>query len=279
MREIPSAAITEAVRDLCIEACTLLPADLCTALRQALEKEVNPAGRAALEDIVENFTCATAENLPLCQDTGMAVLFVELGQEVHLVGDFTAAVNEGVRRGYTEGCLRKSVVADPFRRVNTEDNTPAVIHLTLVPGDRLKLTLAPKGFGSENKSAAKLFLPSAPLAAFEDFIVETARIAGGNPCPPMVLGVGIGGTLETAALLAKRALLCPLDKPNPDPFYADMEARTLARINALDIGPQGFGGITTALGLHVLAHPAHIAGTPCVVNMSCHATRHAERIL
>ncbi|MGX8698804.1 MAG: fumarate hydratase, partial [bacterium] len=236
MRDIPASQITETIRDLCIEACTVLTPDMCAALEAALARETDPAGRLALEDIVENYRCAAREALPICQDTGMAVVFAELGQEVHISGgDFTEAVNEGVRRGYREGCLRKSVVADPFRRVNTEDNTPAVLHLRLVPGDRLRLTLAPKGFGSENKSAARMFLPSAPVSAFEDFIVETARVAGGNPCPPMVLGVGIGGTLELAALNAKRALLTPADAPNPDPFYAELEARALARINSLGI--------------------------------------------
>ena len=280
MREIKAGDITAAVEALCIRAATVLTEDMRQALDRAYEREVSPAGKAALKDICDNFRCAGAENLPICQDTGMTVIFARLGQEVHITGgDFTQAVNEGVRRGYTGGCLRKSVVSDPFRRVNTGDNTPAVIHLSLVPGDELRLTVAPKGFGSENKSAMKMFLPSAPQSAFEDFIVDVARQAGGNPCPPMVLGVGIGGTVEKAALMAKEALTMPIDAEAQDGFYGEMEDRVLERINALGIGPQGFGGTVTALKVRILAAPCHIAGTPCVVNMGCHATRHASAVL
>lgn len=280
MREISCTEITDAVRELCIRAATVLTEDMAEALRNALRTETSPVGRAALEDIVNNFECAACENLPICQDTGMAVIFCELGQEVQITGGaFEDAVNEGVRRGYIDGCLRKSVVADPFRRVNTEDNTPAVIHLRLVPGDRLKITVAPKGFGSENKSAAKMFLPSAPITEFEDFIAGVMLQAGGNPCPPTVIGVGIGGTLEKAALMAKEALTRPVDQRSPDPFYADMERRVLEKVNALGVGPQGFGGVNTALAVNINAYASHIAGTACVVNMGCHATRHASAII
>ncbi len=276
LREIKTELITETVERLCIDACTMLGEDMKTALRKAESEETAPAARAALNDIVRNFECAACEGLPICQDTGMAVVFADIGQDAHISGSFEDAVNEGVRRGYINGCLRKSVVADPFRRVNTGDNTPAVIHTHLVEGDRLTLTVAPKGFGSENKSALKMLLPSAPISEFEDFIVDTVARAGGDPCPPIVLGVAIGGTVEACALAAKRQLARPISEINPDPFYADMEERLLERINALGIGPQGFGGKTTCLKVNVAALPCHIAGTPCVVNVGCHATRHAS---
>lgn len=279
MREIASELITETVERLCVEACTYLGGDMKAALRMAKSEETSPAARAAMEDIVNNFECAASEGLPICQDTGMTVVFADIGQDAHITGPFEDAVNEGVRRGYTVACLRKSVVRDPFRRVNTGDNTPAVIHTRLVPGDRIKLTIAPKGFGSENKSAMKMFLPSAPLADFEDFIVGTVKTAGGDPCPPIVLGVAIGGTVEACALAAKRQLARPIDEENPDPFYAELESRLLSRINALGIGPQGFGGKTTCLKVNLAALPCHIAGTPCVVNVGCHATRHAEAVI
>lgn len=279
MREIASELITETVERLCVEACTYLGGDMKAALRMAKSEETSPAARAAMEDIVNNFECAASEGLPICQDTGMTVVFADIGQDAHVTGPFEDAVNEGVRRGYTGGCLRKSVVRDPFRRVNTGDNTPAVIHTRLVPGDRIKLTVAPKGFGSENKSAMKMFIPSAPLADFEDFIVGTVKTAGGDPCPPIVLGVAIGGTVEACALAAKRQLARPIDEENPDPFYAELESRLLSRINALGIGPQGFGGKTTCLKVNLAALPCHIAGTPCVVNVGCHATRHAEAVI
>ena len=276
MREIKAELITETVERLCIEACTMLGEDMKAALKKAESEETAPAARAALNDIVRNYECAYCEGLPICQDTGMTVIFAEIGQDVHITGSFEKAVNEGVRRGYVNGCLRKSVVADPFRRVNTGDNTPAVIHTRLVEGDGLTLTVAPKGFGSENKSALKMLLPSAPISEFEDFIVDTVARAGGDPCPPIVLGVAIGGTVEACALAAKRQLARPINEKNPDPFYAEMEERLLDRINALGIGPQGFGGRTTCLKVNVAALPCHIAGTPCVVNVGCHATRHAS---
>ena len=276
MREIPCSRITDAVEELCIRAATVLTPDVCRAIRQAEETEPSPAGRAALHDMAENFTCAASDGLPICQDTGMAVVFAQVGQDCHIVGGFLEdAVTQGVSRGYVNGYLRKSVVADPFRRVNTGDNTPPVLWVSLVPGDSLTLTVAPKGFGSENKSRMKMFLPSAALTEFEDFIVETVEAAGADPCPPVIVGVGLGGTVEKAAMMAKQALVRPIGVPNADPFYADMEKRVLEKINRLGIGPQGFGGRTTALGVNINAFAAHIAGTACVVNIGCHVTRHA----
>ncbi len=276
MREITCTAITEAVEGLCIEAAVRLPTGLCALLEQASDNEVSPVGAAALSDIVQNFKFAAASGLPICQDTGMAVVFADIGQEVHITGGlFEDAVNEGVRRGYTNGYLRKSVVKDPLRRENTEDNTPAVIHIRLVKGDKIDLTVAPKGFGSENMSAMRLFLPSDSIEVIEDFIVDTVDRAGSNPCPPVVLGIGLGGTVEQAALLSKRALLRDMQTDNGDAFYADMEKRLLGKINRLGIGPQGFGGRFTAVKVNIETYPTHIAGLPCVVNMSCHATRHA----
>ncbi|NLM83569.1 MAG: fumarate hydratase [Clostridiales bacterium] len=278
MRTISSAAIADAVERLCIEAATALPPDLCALLEEAAQNEVSPAGKAALDDIVANFRLARSSGLPICQDTGMAVVFADIGQDVHITGGlFENAINEGVRRGYEKGYLRKSVVRDPLRRENTEDNTPAIVHVRLVEGDRLRLTVAPKGFGSENMSAMRLFLPSDSLEAIEGFIVDTVSRAGSNPCPPVVVGVGLGGTIEQCALLAKRALL--RGAPHPDPFYAEMERRVLDKINRLGIGPQGFGGRYTAVRVSIEAFPTHIAGLPCVVNMGCHATRHASCVL
>ena len=277
MREISCADITAAVKKLCIDAACTLPQDLRDALAQSRGREESPVGRAILGDLVENFKLADSEQLPICQDTGLAVLFVELGQEVHISGGLLEdALNEGVRQGYTEGLLRLSVVGDPFRRVNTEDNTPAVIHLRLVAGDCLKITVAPKGFGSENMSVLRMFRPTTPVEEIEDFIVEAVEQAGSNPCPPIVLGVGFGGTAEQVLLLAKRALLRPVGQRHPDPFYAEMEGRLLQKINALGVGPQGLGGTETALAVHIEAAPTHIAGLPCGLNFSCHALRHAE---
>ena len=250
------------------------------ALDGARESEQSEVGRAILGDLAENYRLADAEHLPICQDTGMAVLFVELGQEVHITGGLLEdALNEGVRRGYVDGLLRLSVVADPIRRGNTNDNTPAVIHLRLVKGDQLKITVAPKGFGSENMSVLKMFKPAATVEEIEDFIVSAVDQAGSNPCPPIVLGVGLGGTSEQVMELAKRALLRPVGQPHTDAFYADMERRLLEKINRLGIGPQGLGGITTALAVHIETAPTHIAGLPCGLNLSCHVLRHAEATL
>lgn len=277
MREITASAITDAVRALCIEANCKLPEDLYHTLCASAGAETDGLSKSILLDLQENVNVAQERHIPICQDTGMAVVFAEIGQEVHIVdGLFEDAVNEGVSRGYVNGCLRKSVVRDPLRRVNTDDNTPAVIHTRLVAGDKIKLTVAPKGFGSENMSASKMFLPSNTAEDIEEFIVSVVKNAGARPCPPVVLGVGLGGTLEQAALIAKQALLRPTDTRNADPFYAEMEKRTLAKINALNIGAQGFGGKHTALAVNIEAKPTHIAGLPCVVNMSCHVTRHAE---
>lgn len=280
MREIDCEQIILAVKNLCINANCFLPADVRRALDAAREREQSEVGRAILGDLAENYRLADAEHLPICQDTGMAVLFVELGQEVHITGGLLEdALNEGVRRGYVDGLLRLSVVADPIRRGNTNDNTPAVIHLRLVKGDQLKITVAPKGFGSENMSVLKMFKPAATVEEIEDFIVSAVDQAGSNPCPPIVLGVGLGGTSEQVMELAKRALLRPVGQPHTDAFYADMERRLLEKINRLGIGPQGLGGITTALAVHIETAPTHIAGLPCGLNLSCHVLRHAEATL
>lgn len=276
MREIKAAAVTEAVAALCIEANAHLPADVEAALAAARAAEPWPLAKHTLGLLEKNLEMANACALPICQDTGMAVVFAEVGQEVHIDGDFEAAVNEGVRRGYGEGDLRKSIVGDPLRRVNTGDNTPAALHLRLVPGDKLRLTVAPKGFGSENMSRLAMLRPADGVEGVERFVLETVRLAGPNPCPPMVLGVGIGGSFDGVALLAKQALLRPLDKPNPDGYYAALEKKLLAAVNELGIGPQGFGGKTTALGLAIETAPTHVAGLPVAVNVSCHATRRAS---
>ncbi len=254
--------------------------DVRCALEQGLAQEESPIARTMLTDIIKNAEIAREEQMPICQDTGMAVFFLKLGQEVHITGGLLAdAINEGVRQGYQDGYLRKSVVADPVRRGNTGDNTPAVIHLELVAGDSLEITLAPKGFGSENMSAIKMCKPSEGLDGIIDFVVETVKNAGGNPCPPLVVGVGIGGTFEKCATLAKQALLRDVDSKNPDPYYAELEEILLTKINQLDIGPQGFGGKTTALGVNVETFPTHIAGMPCAVNINCHVTRHITKKL
>ncbi len=280
MRELDVSVIRDAVARLCVEANTRLPEDVRAAIRDFQTREDWAIARGVLDQIVENYQIAHRENVPICQDTGMACVFLEVGQEVHFVGGgLYDAVNEGVRRGYTEGYLRKSVVRDPIRRGNTGDNTPAMIHTDIVPGDRVTITVAPKGFGSENMSAVKMLKPSDGLDGVKQFILDTVEKAGSNPCPPMVVGVGIGGTFEKAAYLAKKALIRPMDIRNPDPYYAELETELLDRINALGIGPQGFGGMTTALGLNIEVLPTHIAGLPCAVNIGCHATRHATEVL
>ena len=280
MRELDVSVVRDTVARLCIEANTMLPADVQAAILEFQQREEWGIARNVLDQIVENFHIAAGENVPICQDTGMACVFLEVGQELHFVGGgLYDAVHEGVRRGYTEGYLRKSVVADPIRRGNTGDNTPAMIHTDIVPGDRLKITVGPKGFGSENMSAIRMFKPSAGLQGIKDFILETVENAGPNPCPPMVVGVGIGGTFDKAALLAKKAIMRPLDVPNPDPFYAELEKEMLEKVNALGIGPQGFGGKTTAIGLNIETLPTHIAGMPCAININCHVTRHKTEVL
>lgn len=280
MREIEAGKITEAVKRLCIEANVALPEDVKCRIRQRRAEESWAPAREILDRIEENFELAAAENVPICQDTGVACVFLEIGQEVHVCGgDIAEAVNEGVRRGYAEGFLRKSVVRDPLDRVNTGDNTPAMLYCELVPGDKIKITVALKGFGSENMSQIRMFKPSAGLQGIKDFILEVVETAGPNPCPPMVVGVGIGGTFDKAALLAKKALMRPLDSENPDPFYADLEKEMLEKVNQLGISPQGFGGKTTAIGLNIETMPTHIAGMPCAVNINCHVTRHKTEVL
>lgn len=278
MREIHISEIISTVRDLCIESNYYLSNDVKEALCKAKENETWPLAENILDQIILNSDIATKEDMPICQDTGMACVFVEFGQEVHIVGGLLKdAINEGVRRGYDEGFLRKSVVKDPINRVNTKDNTPAIIYYDIVQGDKIKITVAPKGFGSENMSRIKMLKPSDGLQGVKDFIIETVKLAGPNPCPPIVIGVGIGGTFDKAAYLAKKALIRPLNKRNDEKFYSDLEEELLETINKLGIGPQGFGGKTTALGLNIETYPTHIAGLPVAVNINCHATRHKER--
>ena len=280
MREIQCSKITECIRKLSIEANEHLQEDVKCAIKTARKEEDGEIAKGILDNIIENYEIADRENVPICQDTGMAVVFMEIGQDVHITGgDLTECVNEGVRQGYTDGYLRKSVVKDPIRRGNTGDNTPAILYTEIVPGEQIKITVGPKGFGSENMSRIMMFKPSAGLEGIKDFIIETVRFAGPNPCPPMVVGVGIGGTFDRCALLAKKALMRPLGSSNKDPFYADLEKELLLKINSLGIGPQGLGGRTTAIGLNIETFPTHIAGMPCAVNINCHVTRHKTEVI
>jgi fumarate hydratase subunit alpha len=280
MRNINVKLLTEVVADMCKEANYFLGQDVIAALEKGLHEEVSPAGKEVFKQLLENARIAAEEEIPICQDTGFAVIFVELGQDVHLTGgDFNEAIQEGVRRGYTEGYLRKSIVKDPLERVNTNDNTPAVIHIDIVPGDEIKLTFVPKGGGSENMSAVKMLTPSQGAGGLVDFVVNTVNLAGANPCPPLVVGVGFGGTFEKVALLAKKALLRPLGQTNADPYDAGLEKEMLKRINRTGIGPQGFGGRITALAVHIEVFPCHIATMPAAVNINCHACRHVERVI
>lgn len=279
MRIITGREISEAVARLCIEANRKLPEDIVRALKRAAENEPWPLAKRTLAVLEENIEAAERGCLPVCQDTGLACVFVQLGQDVHIEGDFNEAVARGVRRGYEEGWLRKSVVGDPLRRVNTGDNTPAAVSLELVPGDRIKLTVLPKGFGSENMSRLAMLKPGDGLEGVKKFVLEAVRSAGSNPCPPIVVGLGIGGSFDKAAALAKRALLRPIDQPHPDPYYAALERELLDGINGLGIGPQGFGGRTSALGLNIETMATHVAGLPVAVNISCHATRRASAVL
>lgn len=277
MKELTVQQLSDAVRALCIEANTILPRDMCQAISGAAAEERSPVGKAILGDLKENYEFARDKGLPICQDTGMAVVFIDWGQDCRLTGgSLEDAVNDGVARGYVEGCLRLSVVGDPLRRVNTNNNTPAILHLRMVPGDRVDITVAPKGFGSENMSSLRMFNPSVTQQQVEDHIVDCVARAGSNPCPPVVVGVGLGGTSEKAAELAKRALLRPVGEHHPDPYYAEMETRVLERVNRLGIGPQGLGGTTTALWVSINTFGTHIAGLPCAVNLGCHVTRHAH---
>jgi fumarate hydratase subunit alpha len=280
MREINVGLITGLVARLCQDANYYLRADLLASLTRASEREESPVGVECLRGIIKNAAIAREERIPICQDTGMTVVFVEYGQEVTVTGgDFTQAVNEGVRQGYRDGYLRKSVVSDPFNRSNTGDNTPAVIHTAIVPGDQLKITVAPKGFGSENMSRLAMLTPAQGLAGVKQFIVETVSLAGANPCPPLIVGVGVGGTMEQAALLAKKSLLREIGTPNPAPDLAELETNLLTAVNQLGIGPQGLGGRCTALAVHIDSYPTHIAGLPVAVNLSCHVTRHQNGVI
>lgn len=279
MREIQTAKITETVRRLCIEANCHLPKDVQECIQNCRTCETFPVAQDILNQIVENYQIADQNNVPICQDTGMACVFVEIGQDVHVNGSLEEAIHEGVRQGYTDGYLRKSVVRDPIDRVNTGDNTPAMIYYDIVPGDQMKITVAPKGFGSENMSQIKMLKPSDGLQGVKDFILKAVEDAGPNPCPPIVVGVGVGGTFDKAALMAKKALIRSADSHNADPFYAALENEMLEKINALGIGPQGFGGRTTALKVNIEKCPTHIAGLPVAVNINCHVTRHQSEVL
>lgn len=277
MKQVKTADITALVEQLCIEACCVITEDINNKFKSCLQTETSPLGKEILGTLIENARIAREERSPMCQDTGVTVVFVRMGQNVQITGGFIEdAINQGVRQGYEKGYLRKSVVKDPIHRENTKDNTPAVIHYEIVPDDVFHITVSPKGFGSENKSALRMLTPSEGVEGVKRFVLDTVSAAGGNPCPPIIVGVGIGGTMERAALLSKKALLRPLDTPNPDPSLASLEAELLTEINKLGIGPAGFGGITTALGVNILTYATHIAGLPVSVNIGCHATRHAE---
>ena len=280
MREINVSEITKAVRDACIKANKILPSDLVQLIYDGVQNETEDMPKNIMCRLCENLCAADELDIPICQDTGMVVIFVKIGQDVHFVGgSFNEAVNKGVAEGYRDGYLRKSIVADPLRRVNTGDNTPAVIHTELVRGDTVELVVAPKGFGSENMSRLKMFTPSASREDIIDYVVDAVKLAGSNPCPPMVIGVGIGGDFEECALLAKKALCRPVSLDNADSFYADMEREISERANELGIGPQGFGGNTTVLKTAIEVMPTHIAGLPVAVNVGCHVTRHVKVVI
>jgi len=279
MREIDVKLITEQVRDLCIQANIDLGEDVLQAFDRAIEKEESPVAVDILKELKENARIAKEEKVPICQDTGFAVVFIELGQDVHLVGgSLSEAIHEGVRRWYREGYLRKSI-CHPFTRTNTGDNTPAVIHVDVVPGDRIKITLAPKGAGSENMIRVGMLTPSEGIEGIKRFVIQRVKESGSNPCPPTIVGVGIGGTMEQAALLAKKSLLRPLGSRNPSPELDQLESEMLAGINQLGIGPQGLGGCTTSLAVHILMMPCHIASLPLAVNIQCHVQRHKETVI
>ena len=281
MKEIKASAITQAVAQLCQQANFVLAEDVLAALKQAQQTEESPLGKEVLGQLLDNARIAKQEHLPLCQDCGTAVAFLEIGQEIHIIGgELYAAVEEGVRQGYIQGHLRKSIVSQPFSaRINTTDNTPPVIHIEIVPGDQLKITVMPKGSGAENMSRLAMLKPSDSRQGIIDFVVKTVDEAGGNPCPPLIIGLGIGATSEKAMLLAKKALLQKVAEPNPDPEIAELEKEILAQVNALGIGPLGFGGRTTALAVHAEVMPTHIASLPVAVNLQCHSARHKETTL
>lgn len=274
MRIITEDEITKAVKKICIDAAFDLSEDVKQSFENSLKTEESEIGKSVLDELLENAEIATKEKLPLCQDTGFAVFFVDIGQDAHINGSLNKAINEGVRQAYKEAFLRKSILADPLRRKNTGDNTPAIIHVEFVEGDKIKIMFSAKGGGSENMSRVGMLKPADGVEGVKNFVVETAKLAGPNPCPPMIVGVGIGGTFEKAAMLAKKAIFRDLHEHNPDPFYAEMEKELLQRINKLGIGPQGLGGTTTALAVHVNAFPCHIASLPLAVNIQCHSSRH-----
>lgn len=274
MREIDSSLISEVVARLCIDANYHLPPDMKKQIISSSKEESWETASIILDQIIENFNIADGNLQPICQDTGLACVFLSIGQDVHIKGNLEEAVNEGVRKGYSQGYLRKSVVSDPLNRVNTGDNTPAMIYYDICPGDKIKITVAPKGFGSENMSQIKMLKPSDGIEGVKDFVIKVVEDAGPNPCPPIVVGVGIGGTFDKAAYLAKKALMRPVDQRNSEAFYAELEEELLEKINALGIGPQGFGGKTTALAVNIEKFPTHIAGLPVAVNINCHVTRH-----
>jgi len=280
MRKIDISSIIDLTAKLCMDANYYLNKDIEEALCHCMTEEESPVGKSVLESMLENSRIAREEQVPICQDTGMAVVFFELGMDVHISGgDLEEAINEGVRRGYEEGFLRKSVVKDPIDRKNTGDNTPAVIHYSIVSGDKIKITVAPKGFGSENMSALTMLTPAEGIGGVESFVINTVLAAGANPCPPIIVGVGVGGTMEKCALLSKKALLRPVNSANADAFWKGVENELLEKINTLGIGPAGFGGRITALGVNIETFPTHIAGLPVAVNIGCHVTRHAEGII
>lgn len=279
MREIEVGVIEQTVYELFLSACCEIGSDVLALLRQRLTEEESPYGREVLRQLIENDELAAARHMPICQDTGMAVVFMEIGQDVHFFGgDVNEAVNQGVRRAYKDGCFRASVLS-PLERVNTKDNTPAIVHMRLVPGEQVRIIAAPKGFGSENMSRLWMLTPAQGIEGVKNAVVETVRLAGGNPCPPVVVGVGIGGTAECAMLMAKHSLTRECGEPSSDPILAQMESELLERINALGVGPQGLGGSTTALSVHIEQMPTHIAGLPVAVNMQCHAARHKTAVV
>lgn len=280
MKQINVSQITETVKKLCMDANYFLNEDIVDRFKKAKKEESFETAKNVIDILMENADIAREEEMPICQDTGMAVVFIEIGQDVHITGgSIEDAINQGVREGYEEGFLRKSVVLDPINRVNTKDNTPAIIYYNIIPGENIKITVVPKGFGSENMSKIKMLKPSDGAYGVKKFVIDSVKEAGPNPCPPIIVGVGIGGTFEKAAFLAKKALIRPIDVENTNPYYADLEKELLEEINKLGIGPQGFGGRTTALSVNIETFPTHIAGLPVAVNISCHATRHAEACL
>ena len=280
MRDISTKDIIKAVKDMCIDANYNLGKDVEDALRKAYEKEVSPVGKATLSQILENVEISKQGEFPMCQDTGTAVIFVDMGDQVLIKdGNLFEAINEGVRQGYQEGYLRKSILADPIERKNTKDNTPAVIHLDIVKGDKLKIIIAPKGGGSENMSEVKMMKPADGVEGVKEFVIDKVKRSGSNPCPPIIVGVGIGGSFEKCAEMAKRALLRTIGSKHPNPFYADLEAELLEEVNKSGIGPQGFGGSQTALAVHIETYPCHIASFPAAVNLNCHVARHKEIVL